>query len=153
VGTDQVCANYKIGATDKVCYKEIEIKDCFLSLHILSFHFQILLAMIIQKQLLLCCFFLLCSLYAAIAQRKIALEHSGASSFFTDIPTAIDAAVSGDIIYLPGGSFPGFDIFNKQLTIIGVGHNLDSTAATTMTLISGNIVMVGVDCIYRASSN
>jgi parallel beta-helix repeat protein len=86
-----------------------------------------------------------CSFSAAYAQSLIALEHNGASTFFTDIPAAVTAAVSGDTIYLPGGSFPGFDI-DKTLTIIGVGHNPGSTAATGMTLISGNIILQGGDC-------
>lgn len=98
-----------------------------------------------QKHLLLSVTFLLFCLIANAQQRLIALEHNGTSSFFNDIPAAVSAAVSGDIIYLPGGSFPGFGI-DKKLTIIGAGHDPESTSATSMTLISGGINMNNADC-------
>lgn len=100
--------------------------------------------MMLQKQIFIFSIVCLCGLTAG-AQKKIALEHNGASTFFTDIPTAVAAAVSGDIIYLPGGIFPGFNI-DKTLTIIGVGHNPDSTTATAMTLITGGIGMDNSNC-------
>ena len=86
-----------------------------------------------------------CSFSTACAQNLIALQHNGAASFFTTIPDAVTAAVSGDTIFLPGGSFLAFNI-DKKLAIIGVGHNPDSTAATGMTLISGTISFGNGDC-------
>jgi hypothetical protein len=97
-----------------------------------------------QKYLFISCFVILCGLNAS-AQRKIAVEHDGTCTFFDDIPTAVAAAMSGDTIYLPGGSFPGFNI-DKKLTIVGVGHNPESTEATGMTLISSGILMITSDC-------
>jgi len=93
-------------------------------------------------------FFLLtlcCSFSAAYAQNQVALQHNGVSTLFTTIPAAVAAAVSGDTIYLPGGSFPGFQI-DKKLAIIGVGHNPASTVATGMTLISASISMSNANC-------
>lgn len=97
-----------------------------------------------KHQLLLPFLILACGLNAK-AQHKIALQHNGSSSFFTDIPSAVTSAASGDTIYLPGGIFPGFDI-DKTLTIIGVGHNPDSTMATSMTVVAGSIQMINADC-------
>ncbi len=85
------------------------------------------------------------SFSASYAQNLIALQHNGATTLFTTIPAAVTAAVGGDTVYLPGGSFPGFSI-DKKLAIIGVGHNPDSTAATGMTLISGEIHMTTANC-------
>lgn len=82
---------------------------------------------------------------AANAQNQIALQHNGATTLFTTIPDAVAAAVSGDTIYLPGGSFPGFNI-DKTLAVIGVGHHPDSTVATGMTFISGTIGLNSGDC-------
>lgn len=95
--------------------------------------------MMLQKRLFILGFLWLCCL-TATAQRKIALEHNGASTFFNDIPAAVSAAVSGDIIYLPGGFFPGFTI-DKGITVIGVGHHPDSTVVTMRTQINGPITL------------
>lgn len=95
---------------------------------------------VLPKSILFCYLVLLCSLNA-FAQKKITLEHNGTSAFFIDLPAAMAAAVSDDIIYLPGGSFPGFTL-DKKLTIIGVGHNPDSTIVTDRTVITGDIVLL-----------
>jgi hypothetical protein len=82
------------------------------------------------------------------AQRIISLEHNGVSSFFTDIPTAISDAVDGDTIYLPGGSFPSFNL-DKKLTIVGAGHNPEFTEATSTTIVNGNLyIQNGADNSY-----
>lgn len=69
------------------------------------------------------------------AQKLIALHHEGAVSYFTHLPDAYYASVSGDTLYLPGGSFDGLTL-QKSLTLIGVGHHPDSTAATGATIFS-----------------
>lgn len=74
------------------------------------------------------------------AQKLIALQHNGASTFFDDINATLTAAVNNDTIYLPGRSFTGFTL-DKKLTIVGVGHNPDSTAATSLTTINGGITI------------
>jgi len=75
------------------------------------------------------------------SQSLIAVENSSSgSSFYKFLDQAITNAQSGDVIYLPGGSFSmGSVHINKTLTIIGVGHHPDSTLATNQTIITGNI--------------
>jgi len=51
---------------------------------------------------------------------------------------AYDSAVTGDTIYLPGGTFTPPDI-RKGIKIFGVGHYPDSTAATNATIINSNV--------------
>ena len=52
---------------------------------------------------------------------------------------AIEVANNNDIIYLPGGSFSGEVHIAKKLTLIGVGHYPDTSQATGITNIVGNI--------------
>lgn len=75
------------------------------------------------------------------SQQKVALESSGTTTIFggsTPFADAYNAAVNGDIIYLPGATMPGFTI-DKGVTIIGAGHYPTATVATNPTLITGNI--------------
>lgn len=83
---------------------------------------------------LLSLLFSLCTLPSLFAQKLIALHHEGAVSYFTDLAAAYNASVSGDTLYLPGGSFNNGLNLEKSLIIIGVGHNPDSTAATGPTI-------------------
>ncbi|MEI7983085.1 MAG: hypothetical protein WCI71_15655, partial [Bacteroidota bacterium] len=71
-------------------------------------------------------------------QAKIALQHSGSMTTFTDITLALAASVNGDTLYLPGGPIyaSGTILIDKSLTIIGVGHYPDSTTATYQTVFS-----------------
>jgi hypothetical protein len=58
---------------------------------------------------------------------------------YTTVAAAFTAANTGDIIYLPAGGFALPDL-NKEITIIGVGANVDScTAYGGRTTIGGNI--------------
>ena len=98
-----------------------------------------------KKPILLLLAVLCFSFSSVIAQNLITLQHNGVSTFYTTIPEAVAAAVGGDTVYLPGGSFPGFNI-DKKLTIIGVGYHPDSTVATGITLISGTINFSNGDC-------
>lgn len=77
-----------------------------------------------------------------IAQKIISRESNGNSYFYTDIQTAIDASVNGDVLYLPGGSFSGDIIIDKGISIIGAGHVPDSTIATHSTKIIGNVYII-----------
>lgn len=75
------------------------------------------------------------------SQQKVALESSGTTTIFggsTPFADAYNAAVNGDIIYLPGATMPSFTI-DKGITIIGAGHYPTATVATNPTLITGNI--------------
>jgi hypothetical protein len=73
------------------------------------------------------------------SQNKITLSHLGTPAFYTNLTTAITAAVNGDTIYLPGGTIAptSSDIsVNKALHLIGAGHYPDSTSATGRTIIT-----------------
>lgn len=59
----------------------------------------------------------------------------------TAFATAYSAAQSGDTLYLSGGAFTPPATFDKQLTILGAGHYVDSTLATGKTFINGNITL------------
>lgn len=60
---------------------------------------------------------------------------TNSNSFYTSLATAISLAPAGSIIYLPGGNFSESVVVDKQLTIIGVGHNPDSNYVTNPTSI------------------
>ncbi len=79
------------------------------------------------------------------AQNLIAVQHGNNASFYTNLDSAVTYAQNGDYIYLSGGAFAVSDnylIINKELHIIGVGHNPDSTIATGMTKINATIYFV-----------
>lgn len=79
------------------------------------------------------------------AQKVVALHSptNGVQYFNSDtaFQEAYDAAISGDTIYLPGGTHFPPSVFEKQLTIFGTGHYPDATTATFATKISGNITL------------
>ena len=59
----------------------------------------------------------------------------------TALATAYTAAQNGDTLYISGGNYIPPSFFDKQLTIFGAGHYVDSTQATGKTFINGNIVL------------
>ena len=76
------------------------------------------------------------------AQKIVALHTATGVQFFSDdnpLQSAYAAATDNDTIYLPGGSFAPPQVFEKKLTIYGVGHYPSATTATFKTLISGSI--------------
>lgn len=78
------------------------------------------------------------------AQTRVMLE-SGATSTVYDgdqaFIDAYDAAVNGDIIYLPGGAFTVPTLIDKEITIYGVGHYPSATTATNATVLVGNLTI------------
>ena len=74
--------------------------------------------------------------------QNVALHTNGTTQHF-DGPNGLIAAynesVSGDTIYLSGGSFTPPANFEKTLSIYGAGHYVDSTMVTGKTFINGNI--------------
>ncbi len=87
--------------------------------------------------------------FFAYGQPQIVVQNSNSESVFTDLQTAINSAVSGDYVYLPGAYY---DLGNTPLTIdkevhmIGAGFHPDSTSATGFTRINGDInIMTGAD--------
>ncbi|MCX7862829.1 MAG: hypothetical protein N2449_07520, partial [Bacteroidales bacterium] len=75
------------------------------------------------------------------SQGIIALHHNGFTQIFkgtSAFSDAYNAAQNGDTMYLSGGYFWPVAI-NKRLVIFGAGHFPDSTAATGVTYIQGNL--------------
>jgi hypothetical protein len=91
------------------------------------------------KQILL--LILLLSPFVLFAQQKVALQSNGVTSFFagaSPFSDAYNAAVDGDTIYLPGGTFSTPTI-NKRIVVYGIGHHPDSSAVMGETIITGSI--------------
>jgi len=77
------------------------------------------------------------------AQNVIAVEHSGVSTFYQNLDTALFHAVSGDMVYLPGTSYNiGTLILNKGVHIVGAGCNIDSSLATNPTVFLGTLRII-----------
>jgi len=76
--------------------------------------------------------------------QKVALHSGGNVSIFngtTAIVSAYNQAVSGDTIYIPGGSFTAPTLVNKKLVIYGAGHYPDSTEVTGKSIWNGNLTL------------
>ncbi|MFD1615762.1 hypothetical protein [Gelatiniphilus marinus] len=85
---------------------------------------------------------LLLSVNALLAQNKVALHSNGVSSFFTGanpFQEAYTAAVDGDTIYLPGGTYALPDNIDKHIVVYGSGHHPDYTAVMGKTILTGYI--------------
>ncbi|MDD3080549.1 MAG: hypothetical protein PHH37_15815 [Paludibacter sp.] len=77
----------------------------------------------------------------ASAQSVFVVQNDTSSSAYLTLQAAVDAAIPGDYIYIPGGNFTIGDLqIDKQLHIIGAGHYPDSTQATGRTNLAGNII-------------
>lgn len=77
------------------------------------------------------------------AQKTVAVLSGTTWSFYDDFSPALRAAPAGATIYVPGGTFDlgVYDTINKPITIIGVGHSPDSTAATGISNLNGSIYL------------
>ena len=76
------------------------------------------------------------------AQKTVILEHEGVSTAFngaSPFEEAYEAAVSGDIVYLPGGAIVPPATIDKGIKIYGVGHHPEATDATLPTYLSSTI--------------
>jgi hypothetical protein len=77
------------------------------------------------------------------SQKVIAVETNSVTSLHSSIADALNQASNGSTIYLPGGAFDiGSLIIDKGVKIIGAGHYADSSVATGITLLNGNISFV-----------
>ena len=77
------------------------------------------------------------------AQNLVAVHHNGQPSFYTQVTDAVSNAQNGDTIYIPGGSYPIGELeIKKELHLFGVGHNPDSSKATSYTLLTGDIFLL-----------
>jgi hypothetical protein len=82
--------------------------------------------------------FLVCLLIAVIslsAQQKVNVQNGTKTEFYNSLDTAIQKAVAGDTIYLPGGVIlaqPDL-VIDKKLAIIGVGWDMTSIGGVSVT--------------------
>lgn len=81
-----------------------------------------------------------------IAQNSIVALHSptnGVQYFNNTNPViaAYNAAIPGDTIYIPGGSFVNPPVFAKKLAIYGAGHFPAATVATVYTKLTGAFII------------
>lgn len=81
----------------------------------------------------------LSSLITASAQQISVVSSDGTTSLYETLNEAINGAIDGSVIYLPGGGFtiPSDVRINKRLTIIGIGHRYDNDNVDGATIISG----------------
>ncbi|MDD4640677.1 MAG: hypothetical protein PHF92_04870 [Bacteroidales bacterium] len=93
---------------------------------------------------LLSLFFSLAFVVSLSAQGLIVVQNDTSTRTFYTIPEAVTAAVDGDYVYIPGGTFQVSGlIINKTLNIIGAGHVPEATTATGRTVINGGISFTG----------
>lgn len=78
------------------------------------------------------------------AQNLITVQRNGNPTFYTNLTDAMNGALSGDTIYLPGAIYnaPSTWTINKKLHIYGTGHYPDSTTATGITEYQGAVRFV-----------
>ncbi|MDY0215636.1 MAG: hypothetical protein RBS19_01655 [Bacteroidales bacterium] len=94
------------------------------------------------KQLLIIVLLLLFSVCSIFAQKKVALHSNGTTTFFAGASPYVDAynaAIDGDTIYLPGGTFSTPSSIQKRIVVYGVGHHPDSSAVLGETIITGGM--------------
>jgi len=83
-------------------------------------------------------FFLICIFCAAVnlpAQQLFNVQNGSKANFYADLETAIQQAVSGDTIYLPGRPIQVQNnlVIDKRLTIIGAGWDMDSIGGISIS--------------------
>lgn len=76
-----------------------------------------------MKRQLLICLMMLCSLVAMAAKMGILLDSKGKATMYSDLTTAVNAAVDGDVIYLPTNSYecPKGLLINRLIQLRGDG--------------------------------
>jgi hypothetical protein len=83
---------------------------------------------------------------AFFSQNSVVALHSPTNGvqFFNNtspVIAAYNAAIPGDTIYIPGGSFANPSKYEKKLTIYGAGHFPAATAATIYTKLTGAFII------------
>lgn len=73
----------------------------------------------------------------------VVVRPNGVSSVFSTWDLAYAAALDGDNVYLPGGTFTVSDPINKRLNIFGAGSNIDSSSVTQITKFNPIIILAG----------
>lgn len=88
-------------------------------------------------------FFIMCMAMvwtvSLMAQNISVVASDGSTSLYRTLQAAIEGAAPNSVIYLPGGGFPISDEvkITKKLTIIGIGHKIDTENVDGYTTISG----------------
>lgn len=78
--------------------------------------------------------------FVSSAQQQIfTVDHNGTSSVFTHLDSAINGAQAGDVINLPGGLISFSGTIRKGVSLVGAGFFLDSTVATSQTIITNTV--------------
>ena len=80
--------------------------------------------------------------FGAEAQNQFIIQNGSSAALFSTFQDALDNAVNGDTLYLPGGPISGDFTINKELHIIGVGYHPDLTTATLKTDFAGKLSLV-----------
>lgn len=94
-----------------------------------------------MKKLLLTLFPTVMVTAVAQAQQISVVSSNGSTTLYSTLQEAIEGASDGSVIYLPGGGFPISDDvkITKKLTIIGIGHKIDTENVDGYTTVSGNL--------------
>lgn len=94
-----------------------------------------------MKKLLLTLFLTVMLTAVAQAQQISVVSSNGATTLYSTLKDAIEGASDGSVIYLPGGGFPIANEvkITKKLTIIGIGHKIDTENVDGYTTVSGNL--------------
>jgi hypothetical protein len=88
-----------------------------------------------MKNVLILSVCMLCAAVNLQAQQKINVQNGAKTEFYNDLEAAVQAAVSGDTIYLPGATIELQDhlTIDKKLALIGAGWDMDSIGGLKTT--------------------
>jgi len=81
-----------------------------------------------MKNKIIFLFCLICAAFNLSAQQKFNVQNGAKTEFYASLDSAVQKAVSGDTIYLPGGviNIQNNLVIDKKLSIIGMGCDIDS---------------------------
>jgi len=88
-----------------------------------------------MKKLIFILIFVFCVVNLIVAQQKFNVQNGTKAEFYDDLETAIQKAVSGDTIYLPGVIIRVQNdlVINKKLALFGAGWDVDSIGGLQVT--------------------
>jgi len=88
-----------------------------------------------MKKIIIFLIFVVCAIINLPAQQKFNVQNGTKTEFYDDLETAIQKAVSGDTIYLPGQVIQVQNdlVINKKLALIGAGCDVDSIGGLQTT--------------------
>ncbi len=80
--------------------------------------------------------------FGAEAQNQFIIQNGSSAALFSTFQDALDNAVNGDTLYLPGGPISGDYSIDKEVHIVGAGYDPNFTTATQKTNFSGKLTLV-----------